>query len=126
MSVPQSRILDLLKVLHLSTTPAAVIPITKLTPPTPQVQCRVFSSTYNPLRLRTGNRVLRQRLRGPSIASYYPRRVATIKDLQKAYKSFDEELETWDEYEEDRLEHLVLAKQRGKGAPKKKRTAEGM
>lgn len=101
MSVPQSRILDLLK-----------------------VQCRIFSQTFNPQRLRTGNRVLRQRLRGPSVAAYYPRRVATIKDLQKLYKGFDEELETWDDDEDDRLEHLLLAKQRGKGAPKKKRTAE--
>lgn len=93
--------------------------------PVLQVQCRIFSQTYNPLRLRTGNRVLRQRLRGPSVAAYYPRRVATIKDLKNAYKHFDEEMETWDDDEEDRLEHLALAKQRGKGAPKKKRTAEG-
>ena len=41
------------------------------------------------------------------------------------YKGFDAEMETWDEDEEDRLEHLALAKQRGKGAPKKKRSAEG-
>lgn len=41
------------------------------------------------------------------------------------YKGFDEEMETWDDDEEDRLEHLLLAKQRGKGAPKKKRTADG-
>lgn len=34
-------------------------------------------------------------------------------------------METWDDDEEDRLEHLLLAKQRGKGAPKKKRTADG-
>ncbi|KAK4694986.1 small subunit ribosomal protein S33, partial [Lecanoromycetidae sp. Uapishka_2] len=102
MSVPQSRIFDLLK-----------------------VQCRIFSQTYNPLRLRTGNRVLRQRLRGPSVAAYYPRRVATLKDLKNAYKHFDEEMETWDDDEEDRLEHIALAKQRGKGAPKKKRTADG-
>lgn len=34
-------------------------------------------------------------------------------------------METWDDDEEDRLEHLGLAKQRGKGAPKKKRTADG-
>ncbi|KAL6720164.1 hypothetical protein ACLMJK_002085 [Lecanora helva] len=101
MSVSQSRILDLLK-----------------------VQCRIFSQTYNPLRLRTGNRVLRQRLRGPSVAAYYPPRVATIKDLQKGFKKFDEDIETWDDDEEDRLEHLLLAKQRGKGAPKKKRSAE--
>ncbi|KAL9066716.1 MAG: hypothetical protein Q9161_007398 [Pseudevernia consocians] len=100
MSVPQSRIFDLLK-----------------------VQCRIFSQTFNPQRLRTGNRVLRQRLRGPSVAAYYPRRVATIHDLKKLYKGFDEEMETWDDDEEDRLEHLVLVKQRGKGAPKKKRTA---
>ena len=128
MSVPQSRLLDLLKVLLLSSLVLHCLYVH----PEPsyltlsQVQCRVFSSTYNPLRLRTGNRVLRQRLRGPSVAAYYPRRVATIKDLQKAYKGFDEELETWDDFEEDRLEHLALAKQRGKGAPKKKRSAEGM
>ncbi|KAL9104440.1 MAG: hypothetical protein Q9163_000592 [Psora crenata] len=35
-----------------------------------------------------------------------------------------EDIDTWDEDEEDRLEHLELAKQRGKGAPKKKRTAD--
>ena len=33
-------------------------------------------------------------------------------------------METWDDDEEDRLEHLTLAKQKGKGAPKKKRTAD--
>ena len=103
MSVPTTRLLDLLK-----------------------VQCRIFSQTYNPTRLRTGNRVLRQRLRGPSVAAYYPRRVATFRDLKLAYKNFDEEMETWDDDEEDRLEHLVLLKQRGKGAPKKKRSAEGL
>lgn len=59
------------------------------------------------------------------MAAYYPRRVATIKDLQKAYKGFDEGLETHDEEEEERLEHVALVKQRGKGAPKKKRTADG-
>ena len=59
------------------------------------------------------------------MAAYYPRRVATIKDLQNLYKGFDEEMETWDDNEEDRLEHIVLAKQRGKGAPKKKKSADG-
>ncbi|KAM0801190.1 mitochondrial ribosomal subunit S27-domain-containing protein [Usnea florida] len=101
MSVSQSRILDLLK-----------------------VQCRIFSQTFNPSRLRTGNRVLRQRLRGPSVAAYYPRRVATMKDLMKAYKGFDEQMVTWDDDEEDRLDHIKNIKSRGKGAPKKKRTAD--
>jgi hypothetical protein len=32
---------------------------------------------------------------------------------------------TWNEEEEDRLEGLQIAKLRGKGAPKKKRTADG-
>ncbi|KAL8922507.1 MAG: hypothetical protein Q9208_005129 [Pyrenodesmia sp. 3 TL-2023] len=81
MSVARSRILDLTK-----------------------VQCRIFSATFNPDRIRTGNKVLRERLKGPSVAAYYPRRVATFKDLQKLYP----DLETWDDDEEDRLEHLGL------------------
>ena len=60
--------------------------------------------TFNPERTRTGNKVLRQRLRGPSVAAYYPRRVATIKDVRALYP----DLETWDEEEEDRLEKLAL------------------
>ena len=74
------------------------------------------------------------------MAAYYPRRVATFKDLKKLYPDLD----TWDDDEEDRLEHIELyehrahrvsvyerlitsnrAKQRGKGAPKKRRTAAG-
>lgn len=91
-----------------------------------QVQSRIFSQTYNPERLRNGNSVLRQRLRGPAVAAYYPRRVATFKDLEKAYKKMPGmDLETWDDYEEDRLEHLAAAKARGKGAPKKKKSAAG-
>ncbi|KAL8944966.1 MAG: hypothetical protein Q9216_000127 [Gyalolechia sp. 2 TL-2023] len=105
MSVPKSRILDLMKHIKL-----III----------QVQCRIFSSTFNPERLRTGNKVLRERLKGPSVAAYYPRRVATFKDLKNLYP----DLETWDDDEEDRLEHLAFLKQRGKGAPKKKSSAD--
>lgn len=36
------------------------------------------------------------------MAAYYPRKVVTFRDLQKAYP----DLETWDEEEEDRLEAL--------------------
>lgn len=60
--------------------------------------------TYNPERTRTGNKILRQRLKGPSVAAYYPRRLPTIKDLRKAYP----DLETWDEDEEDRLESITV------------------
>lgn len=46
----------------------------------------------------------------------------TLADLQKEFKRFD--LETWDEDEEYRLEGIQIAKLRGKGPPKKKRTAD--
>lgn len=51
-----------------------------------------------------GNKILRQRLKGPSIAEYYPRRLVTFKDLQKGYPNE----ETWDEDEEERLEKIQL------------------
>ncbi|EKD16314.1 hypothetical protein LZ554_002794 [Drepanopeziza brunnea f. sp. 'monogermtubi'] len=98
MSIPRARILDLMK-----------------------VQSRIFSTTFNPEGLRLGNSVLRERLKGPALAAYYPRRVATIKDLQKLYAP---DFETWDDAEEDRFEKIKITKARGKGAPKKKRTAE--
>lgn len=55
------------------------------------------------------------------MAAYYPRRVVRFQDLQKAYPGF----ETFDDDEEDRVEHVQISKSRGKGAPKKKRTAAG-
>jgi small subunit ribosomal protein S33 len=87
-----------------------------------QLQSTIFGTTYNPNRLRLGNKILRQRLKGPQLASYYPRKSATVQDVLHEFKKFD--LEGWDEKEEDRLESLQIAKMRGKGAPKKKRTAE--
>ncbi|KAI1506204.1 mitochondrial ribosomal subunit S27-domain-containing protein [Biscogniauxia marginata] len=97
-AVPRARLLDLLK-----------------------VQCQIFSTTYNPDGIRMGNKILRQRLRGPTLAKYYPPRLPTINDLAKSFKTM--ELETIDEEEEDRQEHLAGVRSRGKGAPKKKRTA---
>ncbi|RQM04747.1 hypothetical protein DH86_00004056 [Scytalidium sp. 3C] len=97
MSVSRSRILDLMK-----------------------VQCRIFGSVFNPEGLRTGNKILRQRLKGPILAAYYPRKVATFKDLQRKFPDLD----MYNEEEEERLEKIKLLKARGKGAPKKKRTKE--
>lgn len=51
-----------------------------------------------------GNKVLRQRLRGPALASYYPRRVATIQDLVKQFRRYKLVLE--DEAEYERLEKI--------------------
>ncbi|KJR87332.1 mitochondral 37S ribosomal protein S27 [Sporothrix schenckii 1099-18] len=94
MSVPRARLLELLK-----------------------AQCRVFNMTYNPEGIRTGNKVLRQRLRGPALASYYPRKAVTIRDLQR---EFGPDLEAFDEWDEDRLEGLANLRARGKGNAKKK------
>ncbi|EGU86178.1 hypothetical protein FOQG_02625 [Fusarium oxysporum f. sp. raphani 54005] len=95
MSVPRARILDLVK-----------------------AQCQVFATSYNPEGVRMGNKVLRQRLRGPAMAAYYPRKTATIKDLKR---EFGPTLATWDEGEEDRFEYIEELKLRGKSAPKKKK-----
>jgi small subunit ribosomal protein S33 len=97
--------------------------VTDSTPSLLQLQCSLFSTTFNPTNARLGNKILRQRLKGPALAAYYPRKSATVKDIQKEFARFD--LVTWNEEEEDRLEGLQIAKLRGKGAPKKKRTAEG-
>ncbi|KAI0799540.1 mitochondrial ribosomal subunit S27-domain-containing protein [Xylaria sp. FL0064] len=97
-AVPRARLLDLMK-----------------------VQCQIFSTAYNPDGIRMGNKILRQRLRGPSLAKYYPPRGPTINTLEKEFRSLG--LETLNEEEEDRQEHLAGRRQRGKGAPKKKRDA---
>ncbi|KAK5997123.1 Mitochondrial 37S ribosomal protein S27 [Cladobotryum mycophilum] len=97
MSVPRARILELMK-----------------------AQCQVFATTYNPEGKRMGNKILRQRLKGPALAAYYPRKLATIKDVKR---EFGPVLGTWDESEEDRFEYIEELKQRGKSAPKKKTTA---
>lgn len=106
-----------------------------------QAQCRIFSASFNPQRLRLGNNVLRQRLRGPAIAAWYPKKTVSFRDLEKTYRPLD--LITFDEYEDDREEAIQVyvipvarvrllliiatsAKLRGKGRPKKKRTAAGM
>ncbi|KAJ5381034.1 uncharacterized protein N7496_003462 [Penicillium cataractarum] len=99
-AMSQSRILDLVK-----------------------TQCRIFSLNFNPQRLRLGNKILRQRLRGPALAAWYPKKTVSFRDLQNTYKPLG--LTTFDEAEDDREEAIQIAKLRGKGRPKKKRTAAG-
>ena len=70
-----------------------------------------------------GNKVLRQRLRGPVLANYYPRRTATLEDLKMAFKKHD--FEALNPDEDDRVEAIAIRKLRGKGPPKKKREKEG-
>ncbi|KAL2017803.1 hypothetical protein VTK56DRAFT_1666 [Thermocarpiscus australiensis] len=98
MTVPRARLLDLMK-----------------------ARCELFSTTFNPDGIRTGNKILRQRLKGPALASYYPRKLVTFRDFSKEFATLN--LETDNEEEIERLEHIAALKARGKGAPKKKKEA---
>lgn len=71
-----------------------------------QAQCRVFSHNFNPQRLRLGNKVLRQRLRGPALAAWYPRKTVAFRDLQDTYKQVG--LTAFDEAEDDREEGIQM------------------
>ncbi|KAI1194973.1 mitochondrial ribosomal subunit S27-domain-containing protein [Nemania serpens] len=81
-AVPRARLLDLMK-----------------------AQCQIFSTTYNPDRIRMGNKILRQRLRGPSVEKYYPPRGPTIFTLEKEFRTMG--LETFNEEEEDRQDYIA-------------------
>ena len=87
-----------------------------------QTQCRIFNTVFNPQNLRLGNKILRQRLKGSALASYYPPRFRVVQELRRAYPDWD----VFDEEEMERVEKLERAKARGKGAPKKRRTKAGM
>ena len=71
--------------------------------------------------MRQGGKILRQRLKGHILAQYYPPRVRPIQELRREYPGLD----FIDEDEETRLRGVEERKERGKGAPKKKRTAAG-
>ncbi|KAF2086903.1 hypothetical protein K490DRAFT_57373 [Saccharata proteae CBS 121410] len=95
-AVPRSRVLDLMK-----------------------VQSRIFNTVFNPTQARLGTKILRQRLKGPILAAYYPRRIGTLQELEKRYPDY----ESLDREQMDWEDHVAQLKARGKGAPKKARTA---
>ena len=114
MAVARSRVLELMKVNSILNrcTDARLMRL--------QLQCSIFNTTFNPERQRLGNKVLRQRLKGNILASYYPPKFDVMQTLRRDYP--DHQVE--DEKEEMRLEAVEAKKARGKGAPKK-RTKEG-
>ncbi|RMJ22404.1 hypothetical protein PHISP_06724 [Aspergillus sp. HF37] len=61
---------------------------------------------YNPQGLRLGNKILRQRLRGPALAAYYPKKTVSFRDLQNAIRPLG--LTTFDEAEDDREESIQV------------------
>lgn len=83
-----------------------------------RLRCNIFSTLYNPTSARTGAKYLRARLRGPSLVNYYPQTVS-FREIDKKYP----ELKLINFDEEQRLADIEDRKARGKGAPKKAKSA---
>lgn len=80
-----------------------------------QLSCKIFDNVYNPTAARTGNKILRQRLLGPTLTAYHPQRLVHFRDIKALYP----ELGLVDLDEKARLDEIARRKRRGKGAPKK-------
>ena len=78
----------------------------------------IFQTSYNPTSQRTGAKYLKRRLRGPSMIDYYPHQLS-ISAINKEFQGLD----LIDEDEEQRLQDVADKKKRGKGAPKKAKSA---
>lgn len=83
-----------------------------------RLRCEIFQTAYNPTSVRTGAKYLRARLRGPSMINYYPEQL-TVPRFNRMAGNF--KVQDWDEYQ--RLADVEEQKRRGKGAPKKAKSA---
>ncbi|PVF98317.1 hypothetical protein CPB86DRAFT_363728 [Serendipita vermifera] len=83
-----------------------------------QLQCSIFSTTFNPTSARTGAKYLKGRLRGQAMVDYYPREL-TFRDINHTYPGIDIQ----DAEELQRLADVAGRKARGKGAPPKAKEA---
>ncbi|KAI1307358.1 hypothetical protein EDD11_004505 [Mortierella claussenii] len=81
-----------------------------------KISCAIFGNVHNPQNVRTGNKILRQRLVGPTVNSYYPN-VKQVKMREVIRMAPDMNLIDMDE--KTRLDSLAERKKRGKGPPKK-------
>lgn len=79
-----------------------------------QLQCSIFSTTFNPNSVRTGSKYLKGRLRGQALVDYYPTQMS-FKQINHLYPGLD----LVDEDEKQRLTDLEVRKARGKGPPPK-------
>ncbi|KAK7205914.1 mitochondrial ribosomal subunit S27-domain-containing protein [Myxozyma melibiosi] len=83
-----------------------------------KTSCDVFETFYNPLNYRTGNKVLRKKFAGPTVASYYPQKSpVTMGTIRKAFPGFEFPLP---ENELFRMSMAEVRRRRGKGPPTKK------
>lgn len=57
------------------------------------------------------------------VASYYPRKSTSIEDMVRSLREHSG-LSSWNDFNEDRRENILIANMRGKGAPIKIRTKE--
>ncbi|TFY76320.1 hypothetical protein EWM64_g7693 [Hericium alpestre] len=83
-----------------------------------RLRCSLFQTSYNPTSQRTGAKYLRRRLQGPSMMQYYPQEF-TIAQANKIIPGWN----LIDRLEEMRLDDVEQKKKRGKGTPKKAKTA---
>ncbi|MBW0511325.1 hypothetical protein O181_051040 [Austropuccinia psidii MF-1] len=95
-----------------------------------KAQSTVFRTPYNPQNLRTADKYLTKKLKGPLVTTYYPPvRPVNFKQLNqifvqtaKAEGVSGRDLEYWklpDLREEKRLDRIAHNRKRGKGPPKK-------
>ncbi|KAK9380424.1 mitochondrial 37S ribosomal protein mS33 [Kockiozyma suomiensis] len=55
-----------------------------------KTSCAVFETFYNPFNIRTGNKVLRKKFAGPTVASYYPQKPpVSMQTIRKAFPMFE-------------------------------------
>ncbi|BFZ61895.1 mitochondral 37S ribosomal protein S27 [Saitoella coloradoensis] len=92
---------------------------------------QIFMTTFNPTNARTGNKILKQRLKGPTVSDYYVRTNITVAKFVRGFNKMRERLianNTVDERaikpmvnfeEEQRIKENEVRRRRGKGPPKK-------
>ena len=80
-----------------------------------QLQCSIFSTTFNPNSIRTGAKYLKARTRGQTLVAYYPPKDLTFKNVRRMFP----ELGLVDLDERQRIADLAARKARGKGPPPK-------
>ncbi|KAH9930847.1 mitochondrial ribosomal subunit S27-domain-containing protein [Fomitopsis serialis] len=84
-----------------------------------RLRCAVFQTSYNPTSVRTGAKYFRARLRGPSMVEYYPPQM-TFGMFNRMSRR---EIRITDPTEAQRLTNVEAKKKRGKGTPKKAKSA---
>ncbi|RHZ54806.1 hypothetical protein Glove_423g33 [Diversispora epigaea] len=93
-----------------------------LSPPTKErlavlakLTAKLFDNNYNPTGIRTGNKILRQRLIGPTVTNWYPKPLIKKREITELFPEF----QLIDLEEKQRLDDIARLRKRGKGAPKK-------